>query len=619
MDDSPAAPDPGGPDPGASTVNGGADVNVAVTFCATLVDEWARRGVEHAVVAPGSRSTPMAIALAGDDRVAVHVVLDERAAGFTALGVGAATGVPAVLLCTSGTAAAEFHASVVEAHQAAVPMLVVSADRPPELQGVWAPQTIDQRELFGGAARWYCEPGPPTIDGAPWWRDLADDAFDRTLGVTPGPVHLNLAFRDPLSGPVGELPPVGGRATAAATTGAPWGVPDEELARLTSAVGGRRGVIVAGVRAALDDADADALLGLADALGWPVLCDAPSGCRVPRSGVVSTFDPLLRSPAVADALWPEVALRFGGLPSSKVLQQWLTSSGAVQVGVDRADRVPDPDRVLARSIPADPATVCRQLLATDPAPAPSDWLERWVALDAAGRQGIDTSLAARSEVSEPAVAIDTLSALADGASLVVSSSMPVRDLEWYAPTRAGVRVIANRGANGIDGVVSTAIGVALASGPTAVLVGDLAFLHDSTALVSLRDRPVDLVIVVVDNDGGGIFSFLPQRDELSGDMFEQLFGTPHGTDLVALASAHGLEAERVTSRAGVQAAIAGALTRGGVRVVVAESDRAANVDVHQEVNDAVGRAATAALRGVPVATESDLGSASDAAPPQPLG
>jgi 2-succinyl-5-enolpyruvyl-6-hydroxy-3-cyclohexene-1-carboxylate synthase len=618
MDDSPAAPAPGGHDPDASEP-AGVDVNVAVTFCATLVDEWVRRGLRHAVVAPGSRSTPMATALAGDERVAVHVVLDERAAAFTALGVGAATGVPAVLLCTSGTAAAEFHAAVVEAHQAAVPMLVITADRPPELQGVWAPQTIDQRELFGGAPRWYCEPGPPTIDGAPWWRDLADDAFDRALGVTPGPVHLNLAFREPLSGPVGDLPPVGERAGATVTPGAPWGVPDEELARLASACAGRRGVIVAGARATVDGADVDALLGLADALGWPVLCDAPSGCRVPRPGVVSSFDPLLRDPVVADALRPDVALRVGGLLSSKVLQQWLTASGAVQVGVDRADRVPDPDRVLARSIPADPATVCRQLLAVGPAPAPSDWRARWEALEVAGRTGIDASLAGRAEVSEPAVAIDTLAALPDGSSLVVSSSMPVRDVEWYAPPRSGVRVLANRGANGIDGVVSTALGVALATGPTAVLVGDLAFLHDSTALISLRDRDVDLVIVVVDNDGGGIFSFLPQRDHLPDATFEQLFGTPHGTDLVALAAAHGLDAERVASRTGVQAAIAGALTRGGVRVVVAESDRAVNVEVHREINESVARAAGAVLDVVSRGPGARGNAASDEPPPRPLG
>ena len=618
MDDSPAAPGPSGPDP-TSPEAGDDGVNVSVTFCATLVDEWVRCGLRHAVVAPGSRSTPMATALAADDRVAVTVVLDERAAGFTALGIGMSTGVPAVLLCTSGTAAAEFHAAVVEAHQSAVPMLVVTADRPPELQGVWAPQTIDQRDLFGGASRWFCEPGPPTIDGSPWWRDLADDAFDRTLGVTPGPVHLNLAFREPLSGPVGDLPPVGDRAEATGSAGAPWGLPDEELARLAAAVAGRRGVIVAGVRAARSDDDRQAVFALADALGWPVLCDALSGCRVPHVGVVSTFDPLLRDAAVAEALRPEVAIRIGGLASSKVLQQWLTSSGAIQVGVDRSDRVPDPDRVLARSIPADPATLCRQLLAIGPASAPRDWRARWEALEVAARSGIDSSLAGRAEVSEPGAAIDTLGALADGASLVVSSSMPVRDLEWYAPPRAGVRVLSNRGANGIDGVVSTALGVALATGPTAVLVGDLAFLHDSSALISLRDRVVDLVIVVVDNDGGGIFSFLPQRSQLSDATFEQLFGTPHGTDLVALAAAHGPDAERVTSRTGLQAAIAGAITRGGVRVVVAASDRDANVAVHHEINESVARAARAALGVTLPAGGASDDRAADEPPSESLG
>jgi 2-succinyl-5-enolpyruvyl-6-hydroxy-3-cyclohexene-1-carboxylate synthase len=207
------------------------DLNV--TYCATLVDEWVHLGLSDAVVAPGSRSTPLALALARDDRVRVHVVVDERSASFTALGLGLASGRPAVLVCTSGTAAAEFHPAVVEAHQAAVPMLVCTANRPPELQGTGAPQTIDQRELYGRATRWYCEPGPPAADGARWWRDLAGDTWTRTVGHTPGPVHLDLAFREPLLGEVGALPPragdrAGDRADAA-PGGPPWGLPDEEL------------------------------------------------------------------------------------------------------------------------------------------------------------------------------------------------------------------------------------------------------------------------------------------------------------------------------------------------------------------------------------------------------
>ncbi len=562
------------------------------TFCATLVDEWARLGLRHAFVSPGSRSTPLALALVGDPRWRVEVLLDERSAAFAAVGCGAVTGVPAVLLCTSGTAAAEFHAAVVEAHQSAVPLLAVTADRPPELQGVWAPQTIDQRRLFGDAVRWYCEPGPPEASGRTTWRHLAADAASRTLGVVPGPVHLNLAFREPLVGELGELPPPaeGTGADPGVRSGAQWGLTDEDLARLAPVVSGRRGLVVAGVRAALDDADRAALLGLADDLGWPVVCDAPSGLRVPHPAVVSTADAALRDDDVAESLRPEFVLRVGGLLSSKVLAGRLRDWGSVQVGVDRFDRVPDPDRQLARSFVADPATVVAQLRSLGPAPAPVEWTDRWRRVDAAARRGVEATLDAHGEVVEPAVAADVLAALPDGSALVVASSMPVRDLEWYAAPRTGVRVWSNRGANGIDGVVSTALGVAATGVPTVALVGDLAFLHDSSALVAARSRGVDLVVVVVDNDGGGIFSFLPQRTTVPTATFERVFGTPHGADLVALAAAHGLDAQRAGSRAGVQAALAGALARGGVRVVVADSDREHNVAVHDELARAVAGA-----------------------------
>jgi 2-succinyl-5-enolpyruvyl-6-hydroxy-3-cyclohexene-1-carboxylate synthase len=571
--------------------------DLAATYCATLVDEWVALGLRHAVVAPGSRSTPLALALLADGRLRVEVVLDERAAAFVALGAAAASGVPALVLCTSGTAAAEFHAAVVEAHQSAVPLLVVTADRPPELQGVWAPQTIDQRRLYGDAVRWYCEPGPPEAGGAPWWRDLARDALSRTLGVVPGPVHLNLAFREPLVGVPGELPERVAGAPALPPDGAEWGLTDEELGRLAAAISGRRGVLVAGVRTARNGSESAAVHQLADALGWPVICDALSGCRDDAPGVVACSDLILRDPATAELLRPEVVIRTGGLLASKVLAQWLAASGALQVGLDRADRVPDPDRLLSRSLVADPAVVAAQLARLGPAPADRDWSERWVAAEASARGAVRAGIDADPDPSEPSVAVDVLASVPDGGALVVASSMPVRDLEWFAPPRPEAWVWSNRGANGIDGVVSTALGVATTGRVTTVVVGDLAFLHDSTALVGLRDREVDLVVVVVDNDGGGIFSFLPQRGALDPEAFERLFGTPHGSDLVALAEAHGLPAERVRSRAGLQAALAGARARGGVRVVVVDSDRDRNVAVHARLVGAVAAALARDLSG----------------------
>jgi 2-succinyl-5-enolpyruvyl-6-hydroxy-3-cyclohexene-1-carboxylate synthase len=571
------------------------DGSVGATYCATLVDEWVRLGLRDAVVSPGSRSTPMALALAEHGGVRVVVHHDERSAAFTALGIGLATGRPAALLCTSGTAAAEFHAAVVEAHQAYVPMIVITADRPSELHGVGAPQTIEQRDLYGTAVRWYCEPGAPAAGGAPWWRDLARDAFVRTLGERPGPVHLNLAFREPLLGEVGELPPlrepfpVPGEGERF-PTGAQWGLPDEELARLVPALSGRRGVIVAGVRAARSAADARAVHLLADHLGWPVLADGPSGCRLEVVGCITAFDELLRHEPFAEEHRPEVVLRIGGLLTSKALNRWIAGSGALMLGLDPFGAVPDPDRVVTQQIPADVETVCDQLRSVVAEGAHSSWRDGWVAAERLAVDVVDGVLARHVEATEPAVAADLFELLSDDGIVVLSSSMPVRDAESYAPPRSGVRVLANRGANGIDGVVSTAVGASLCGEPTALLIGDVAFLHDSNGLLGLMARGVNLVIVVVDNDGGGIFSFLPTRDGVAPDRFEQLFGTPHGVDLCALAGAHGVPAERVSTRTGVQAAIAGALTRGGPRVVVVETDREANRRLHEELHRMVAAA-----------------------------
>ena len=571
------------------------DGDVAATYCATLLDEWVRLGLTDAVICPGSRSTPMALAAAQEERLRVQVHHDERSGSFTALGLGLATGRAAMLLCTSGTAAAEFHAAVIEAHQAFVPMLVVTADRPPELHGVGAPQTIEQRDLYGSAVRWYCEPGAPELGGAPWWRDLARDSWLRTLGEHPGPVHLNLAFREPLIGTPGELPAVrepllGSENGSAFVTGAQWGVPDEELARLGVAVSGRTGVIIAGVRAGRSAKDAMALHQLAQHLGWVVIADPASGCRIEGQGSSVAFDALLRSEEFAARHQPEVILRIGGLLSSKALNTWVAQATALKIGLDPYGSVPDPDRVLDQKIPADVETFCNQLRSVVHQGAPSSWRESWIAADQLAVSAINSVLAQQVEATEPGVVVDLFTLLDSQGIVVLSSSMPVRDAEWFAPARSGLRVLCNRGANGIDGVTSTAVGAALTSAPTALLIGDVAFLHDTNALLGLMARQVNLVIVVIDNNGGGIFSFLPAHDLLETERFEQLFGTPHGVDLVKIAEAHQIPAERVSTRTGVQAAIAGALTRGGPRVIVVKTDREQNLAVHRELNLAVSRA-----------------------------
>lgn len=561
---------------------------VQAAFAATLVDEWVRAGVRHAVISPGSRSAPLALALAAESRLRLHVHLDERSAGFLALGIAKASGVPAVVLTTSGTAAVELHPAVVEAAQSRVPLLACTANRPPELHGIGAPQTVDQTHLYGRAVRWFCQPGVADAATSATWRSLAARTVAEAMGSPPGPVHLDLAFRDPLVADPGPLPPA--RAGGAGWHQVPrWSSAPHPgaLAEASGIVGDGRGVIVAGAGSGAPGA----VHALAAALGWPVLADPSSGCRLPSPTTVAAFDGLLRHPRFAEEHQPAVVLRLGEPPASKVLAEWLARCGARQVAVDRHGTWLDPARTATMVVAADPSAWCEALAErVDSGEADAGWAASWSAAEAAAQGAIETVVGRRGGLTEPGVARTMAAALPGGATLVVASSMPVRDLEWYAAPRQGLRVLANRGANGIDGMVSTAAGVALVSGsPTALLVGDLAFLHDANGLLGLAERAVDLTVVVVDNAGGGIFSFLPAAELLAPERFELLFGTPQSVDLAALAAAHGLAASPVRDRPELRAALE-PHTAGGARVVVATTDRHANVAVHDEIHAEVATA-----------------------------
>jgi len=554
--------------------------DVTATWCATVVDEWCTLGARTVVLAPGSRSTPMALALAAESRLTLHVFHDERSAAFAALGMAVASGVPTLLLCTSGTAAVNFHAAVVEASHAEVPLIVLTADRPPELQGVGAPQTIDQQRLFGGAVRSFVDAGVPDDERRDEWRRTAQRAWSAATSQRPGPVHMNIPFREPLVGVAGHLP--AREPDHASRAARP--LPTEQLSQLGIRLAGRKGVIVAGAGAPTPAA----LQRLAGALAWPVMAEPRSGARAENDGFIRHADALLRHEPTAKSLQPDVVVRFGAPHASKVVATWLRDCDAELVVVGASSFLIDPDRRCAMHVVANPEAVCHDVAGVVAGrAAASDWLDEWMTAERIARGVIASMLDDESTLSEPGAARTIAAALPAGASLVVSSSMPVRDLEWYAGATDHLRVMANRGANGIDGVVSTAVGVALAShAPTGLLIGDIAFLHDSNGLVALRHRNADLRIVVIDNDGGGIFSFLPQRATLAPERFEQLFGTPHGTDLAALARAHGLEVDAVSTTQQLRTA----LVTPGPRVIVVRTNRDHNVQRHDEVHAAVSRA-----------------------------
>jgi 2-succinyl-5-enolpyruvyl-6-hydroxy-3-cyclohexene-1-carboxylate synthase len=569
--------------------------DVQAAFAAVVVDEWARAGVTDAVVCPGSRSTPLLIALseaAERGLVRLHSVLDERSAGFYALGLGIASGRPAPVVTTSGTAAVELHPAVVEAHHSGVPLLAVTADRPPELQDCGAPQTVHQVGLYGEAVRWEAHPGVPELVAARSWRSLASRSVTEALGGArrPGPVHLNLAFREPLDGVVPDelLASLGGRPE-----GAPWHRrraapelrPPREVVELLARTG-ERGLILAGAGAG----HPEAVWELARAAGWPVLADPTSGCR--RPGAIAAADALLRTP-VAQGWRPDVVLRLGAPWASRVVNEWVGALDCLQVLVDPWGTWSAPDRLPGEVVVAGPEPLCRAVVAALPGGQRGRWAAQWAQAEAAAQRAIDGALAAETAASEPGTARRLLAAVPEGSTVVVSSSMPVRDLETWSQPRSAVRVLANRGANGIDGVLSTALGVAAeGSVRTVALLGDLAFLYDASALLvgGRTAAGARLDVVVVDNDGGGIFSFLPQATSQPGPRFERLWGTPHGLDLAAVARGYGAAVQRVEGPEDLGGALGDADRGEGMRVLVVKTDRAANVVAHRRLYEAVAAA-----------------------------
>lgn len=583
----------------------------AHAFVGAFVDELARAGVRHVCVAPGSRSTPLAMLLADDARIRVWMHLDERCAAFFALGIARATGVPAAVLCTSGTAAANFFPAVVEAQSAGVPLVVLTADRPPELREVGAAQTIDQNRLYGAHAKWFVEVAIPESSPAMlrYARALASRAVGTAVAGPAGPVHLNFPFREPLvPAPAmapGDLSGADGLAWTGRAAHVPWvsvdpgaAVLDERaLHDLTQLVRrAERPLLVCGPQP--DDALAAALATLAGTVRAPVLADPLSQLRWgthDRGAVIEGYDAALRQPALAGSLAPDVVLRFGATPTSRALLEYLERHGAAtHVVVDDGGRWPDPALLASRMVRADGRALANALataLRESPGRADPRWTDRWREVDRRARAALADYCASLAEPFEGRALAEVTAAMPAGGTLFVSSSMPVRDLDTFGRGHgAAVRVMANRGANGIDGVVSTALGAAAVTerAPLVLVIGDIALYHDMNGLLAAKQHQLDATIVLLNNDGGGIFSFLPQAAHPRH--FETLFGTPHGLDFAHAARMYDAtycqaptwEAFRQALRAGIEGR--------GLHLVEMRTDRARNVELHREARAAVARA-----------------------------
>ena len=501
------------------------------------------------------------------------MVLDERSAGFFGLGIAKQSGIPAALICTSGTAAANYLPAVVEASLARVPLLVLTADRPPELRSNGAPQTIDQINLYGAAVRLFHDVGVPDEATATAAPSLALRAWAAAFDAPHGPVHLNLPLREPLAIPTGTAAETGLRFHRGEVQ-----LPPEDLAELAQRLSGRRSLIVAGGQQRPGFAAAAAMLS--GEAGIPVVADVQS--RFPSPSTIAHGD-LLAGSGFCAANLPEVIVRIGPVPTSRSLWSWIGTSGADQIMIDDAGWR-DPLAAATDVYRADPATTFADL-AGRVAPTPDGWLPTWVDADRRVAERIAAVLAEEPFPNEPAVARSTWEAAPSGATVYAASSMPIRDLDTFSGRpRGDVAVLSNRGANGIDGLLSSAAGAAASDGRrVVVLAGDLSALHDATALGEIARFGLRVTVVVTNNDGGGIFHFLPQAGDLPPDRFETLFGTPHGHSLAAIARAFGMPARTVASAADLHSAVA---ADDGPLLVELQTDRTENVAVHTRLRDA---------------------------------
>jgi 2-succinyl-5-enolpyruvyl-6-hydroxy-3-cyclohexene-1-carboxylate synthase len=550
-------------------------------FC----DELARCGMQHACTAPGSRCTPIVLSLAREPRIRCSSHIDERCAGFFALGAANASGRPAAVTCTSGTAAANLAPAVIEAFHARVPLLVLTADRPPELRDVGAGQTIDQLKLYGDAVKWFFEVGvheasPRTLR---FVRTLACRAYWTAVSGRPGPVHLNFPLREPLvlDEPLPDDPT--GRAGEQ-----PYVMFDEPAAAPASGTGHPSGrvVIVAGRRTA----EPERLADFASRTRIPLLADPLSGARR-GDAAIAHYDLLLRDESFASSHEPQFVIRVGDLPTSKPLRAWLASlEGVAQIAIDPDGIWHDPDSVVGMRIAG------LLPLPDQPPPVEEGWLASWRTADQAGADAVESVLG--EDLSEPLVARSLASWLSPSSTLFVASSMPIRDIESFVPVRHGPRVLSNRGANGIDGTVSSAFGVAAAaSGPVVLLIGDVALAHDIGGLLAARRLGLALTIVLLNNDGGGIFHFLPVAGQT--DAFEEHVATPHGLEFAQAAALYGCSYERPGERAALQDAVERSLRSDRTTIIEVRTDREQNLALHRRVAETVLAAIPPAPAGAP--------------------
>ena len=549
-----------------------------------MVEAALANGVEHAVLSPGARNTPLVLALhdmcEAGRKLTLHSVIDERAAGFYALGLAQRSNSPVLLSCTSGSAGAHYLPAVVEASAGQVPLVVVTADRPEELQSRGAPQTMPQGELFRPHARFVFDFGTPSSDQpAHWAAGIMAQALAAATGHHPGPVHLNTPFRKPLWAPGSAIADIDPPILHKVHVGVVHPTARDIDCLIEDAVG-KRGVVVCGPDASGRISPHD-VNSIAKFFGWPILADPVSQSRFgANQHVVQHQDVLLRSPKFLEQMQPEMVILLGGTPSSGPLQTLLKNTPQM-VAIDVSGMWRDPWHSLEWTIASDIHATAKTLTERPAISAPKGWTSEWMRLNQVAASAIQGCCS--DHIWEGSIAHHLAASLPDGALLRMASSMPIRDIDGFA-TDGGqtICVSSNRGVNGIDGFISTTLGEAkVHSGPVAALSGDLSFLHDIGSLATVPRPHQPVVITVVDNQGGGIFGFLPMAEHNTG--FEPWFVTPHKHDIPKMCAGHGVSCHTPTSLDEYKSVLTSSLQEPGLTIVHVQIDRESSTAQHHTV------------------------------------
>ncbi|MBS4200107.1 2-succinyl-5-enolpyruvyl-6-hydroxy-3-cyclohexene-1-carboxylic-acid synthase [Bacillus sp. FJAT-49732] len=561
-------------------------------YLAAFITGLVQAGIKDVVISPGSRSTPLALMFSEHRDIKVYMNVDERSAAFFALGLAKASGNPVGLLCTSGTAAANYYPAVVEASLSGVPLIVMTADRPHELRDIGAPQAIDQLHLYGRHVKWFAEMALPEagVEQLRYVKTTAIRAVKEAIGRDKGPVHLNFPFREPLL-PILDPYPFHEEEKSINIEGGIHFLPYDKLKKIADQWQGiERGLIICGL---IEEPDfTEAVTTLAKKLGYPILADPLSQLRstsISETTVVDSYDAILKGKNVVNLLNPEIIIRFGGAPVSKSLSIYMKNLNDIEhIVVDSGSKWRDPNYVGTTMVQCNETVFCNDLATLIQEQKSSKWLSKWLELDEIAKKTIANHLQIIDELEEGKVVYELANLLPVDSTIFVGNSMPIRDVDtFFHKNNKNITVMANRGANGIDGVVSTALGAAVYKRPLFLVIGDLSFFHDLNGLLMAKLHKLNITIILLNNDGGGIFSYLPQYSEPKH--FEVLFGTPTGLNYEHAVQMYHGQYTKIFDWESLKMAILDSVSYEGLNVIEIPTDRERNLFSHREMWEKVSQ------------------------------